>query len=547
MRDNRQKWQFYDHPSKPALDASDVRYWKNSLSKLLKVGIEFEFNLPKQSGFCKGNNVQCPCIHIEDGCWKECINYKKCAETPCYDTCKNYKASCKPEDCKTCKDYKLNCLGVMCVEFVSVCFTCTKFDKNCETCSKRYNPEKDPRNIRQLLINELKPNQHYGKVSKSGVVQITTDGSLQGDKGVEIITIGRRIDYWEFFNMSKSIIDKSIKLGAYLNERTGSHMHVLASYQEDSHSNEMEKEMPEVILANFHQLCRRYQNAITWMTMALGDPNHMTRWEKFRVSVLGISPVRKNMQAVRNDVSSHSGGSDGGKYGWVNYNKIKFCDNGDKITRFHIEMRAADSTLCPSWYAAIACMYYALVIKAVEISRYGLLKIGDEDWMIKAEKMKNIILNNCGDYSETNPRVSNTERVLDYKDYFIEESLDLVRQLKGILLKLGPAYDVLSKIASRPVSLRLIEGGKWEDIERDLAVEISEAGQIEIIMDEIVDLRIIEDCKTSKEWVSEVSKMLEKESKELAVTNGDIEKYIDVKTREGDLIWSDSIGSMIAL
>lgn len=546
MKDNRDKWQFFEHPAKPALNGQETRYWKNTMSKLLKVGIEFEFNLPKQYGACKGGNIQCPCIHMEEGCWRNCTFINKCKSTPCYDTCAVKKSSCKPEDCESCNKYKFECLGIVCVDFVSSCFTCAKFERNCDTCSKRYDPDRDPNNIRQILMNELQPNRNYGKVSKSGVVEITKDGSLRGDKGVEVITIGRRVDFWEFYNMSKSIIDKATALGAYLNERTGSHMHILASYQ-DGISNEMEKDMPEIILANFHQLCRRYQNAMTWMTMALGDPNHMTRWEKFRVSVLGISPFRKTMNMVRSEIASHSGGSDGGKYGWVNYMRVYFNEQSGNIQRFHVEMRAADSTLSPTWYAAIACMYYALVIKAIDISRYGLLKVGDDDWAKKAHKMKEVILNNCGEYSDSNPRVSNTRHLLEYTDYFIEESLDLIKQLKGTLLKLGPAYDILLKIASRPASLRLIDGSTWNDIEKSLAVEIKDEDQIEIAMDEVVELRIIEDCKSTEEWINEVHRMFNKEEKDLSITKEHIRTYIESKLREGEIIWSESVGSMVII
>jgi len=445
--------------------------------------------------------------------------------------------------CKGCGNYKLSCLGTSCVEFISRCFICRDFGKNCKTCPKKYDPKQDPKNVRQLLHDELRPSQHYGKVGSSGVVDITMDGSLLGDKGVEIITIGRRVDFWEFYTMSKRILDRAVDLGAYLNERCGLHMHLLASYYEaDRGINEMEKDMPEIILANFHQLCRRYQNAMTWMTMALDDPNHMTRWEKFRVSVLGISPVTKDMKIVIDEVARNAGGN---KYGWVNYNRVRF--NGDKISRFHVEMRVPDETLCPSIYAALACMFYALVIKAIEISRYGLLKVGEEEWLKKAKKMKDAIMNNCSDW-DNKDRFSHTEKAFDYKEDYITESLDLVDQLKGILLKLGPAHDILVKLAEQPVALRRIDGEKWEDIEKDLKVEINESDQTELKLNEIIDLRIIEDCKTMAEWITEVSKVV-KEDKDIdqKVTDEDIELFVNGRIREGEVIWSDSIGSIIAI
>ena len=78
-RDNRDKWTFYRHPSKPVIEAADARYWKSMLHKILKIGLEFEFNLPSKNGTCKGDNNACPCKHMADNeCWKECVRTKEC-------------------------------------------------------------------------------------------------------------------------------------------------------------------------------------------------------------------------------------------------------------------------------------------------------------------------------------------------------------------------------------------------------------------------------------------------------------------------------------
>jgi len=547
MRDNREKWRFYNHPSKPRLKGHEVRYWKEAMQKLLKVGIEFEFNLKELKGTCKGDNIQCPCIHIEEGCWQECSVIESCQKDRDIATCANQKPECKKELCKDCPDYKFACIGITCVDFVSKCLVCDLFEKNCDVCPKRYDPKKDPEHIRQTLQDELQPSRSYGKVSHSGVVSITKDGSLLGDKGVEIITVGRRVNYWEFYNMSKKIIDKAVDLGAYINERTSTHMHVLTSYYDegDSYINEMEKPLPQIVLANFHQLCRRYQNALTWITMALDDPNHMTRWEKFRVSILEMSPVMKNMPEVVRTIAGHSGGSGGGKYGFVNYNKCKF--NGNDIENFHVEFREAEATLCPTWHAAIACLHYAMVIKAVEISRHGMLKIGSESWLREAKEMKSIILNNCPrDWSED--RLSDTSKVLDNAEYFIDSSLELVGQLKNILIKMGPAYDILVKIAERPAALRRIDGKSWKEIEEDLKVKPTESDRIDRTLGEIIDLRIIDDCKDQKEWISAVVNCVrEDNNSDIDINEKVIQKYIDTKMREGEMIWSESIGCMLSI
>ena len=246
---------------------------------------------------------------------------------------------------------------------------------------------------------------------------------------MEVVTVGRRIDYLEFFKMCKKIIDESVKRGAYVNQSCSIHMHVLAAnysklfdQQEKlgipKKVSELEREMPEIILANFHQLCRRYQNAITWLTMGLDDPERMTRWEKFRVSVLEISPVVASMSEVKEKVRVHAGGN---KYGWVNYNFVDFGNSGD-VSRLHIELRTMDGILSPSIVASVACLYYALMIKAVEISKYGLLEVGDKAWMDQAKQAKKAILNNMKDYKEGD-RWGSTKNIMKYRDVYIRESI----------------------------------------------------------------------------------------------------------------------------
>jgi len=479
---------------------------------------------------------------MNEDCWKGCANTKTCASLPVSEmsfyTCASKTADCAKEACPTCTKYKFKCIGITCVDFVSYCFICDKYAKSCEKCDKRYIPEQDPKLIRDKLYIDFAPTRRYGKVNSSGVVDIKTDGSLLGDKGAEIITIGRRVDYWEFFKMTQAILKKMMAAGAFINERTGSHMHVLTSYI-DREINELERPMPQIIVANFHQLVRRYQNALTWMTIALETPKHMTRWEKFRVSVLNITPVTRDMAKVRDEVHHESGGN---KYGFINYDNMVF-DNNNDVTCFHVEFREADSTMCPSYYAALACLHYAFVVKAVEISRHGLLKVGDEAWMKKAVAMKNVILNGTGNWDSN--RLSDTSKLLDNKDYFIEEAMDLVRQMKGILIKIGPAYDVLKRLAKRPVALRRIEGDSWEQIESDLAVHMSETDIIHTKISELIDLQIITDCKDIDEWIKEVKNVFSEER--LDFPKEHIHSHVESRIREGQIIWSTSLGCPIAI
>lgn len=563
MRNQKDKWAFYKMPSRPPISTAEAAYWKNMLSRILKVGVEFEFNLPeKKNGNCKGESSTCPCklLAPESACWQQCINIAGChAVVRSVETCENATEVCDGSECAACQHFKPKCVGILCSNFISYCYVCEKFDRDCMKCQFRYDPNKNPENIRKELCEFLKPSKTYGVINPSGVHSITTDGSLLGQKGAEIVTIGRRVDYWEFYKMCKNIIDSAVSRGAYVNERCSMHMHLLASYygklvpmpnQQSGipdRVSEMERDMPEIILANFHQLVRRYQNAMTWMTMGLDDPKRMTRWEKFRVSVLEISAVTEKMDAVAKRVASNAGGK---KYGWANYNNVEFSRDGS-IRRFHVEMRAADFLQSPSAAAALACLYYALALKAVEISRYGLLEVGDESWMAQAKEVKKAILNNMKDYGEGD-RFGDTSRIHKYQEILIGESLDLVRQMKSILIRIGPAYEVLEKLAERPIALRRCDGESWEKIEKDLEVLINQEGRLEIALSEIITLNQVAECNSLEEWTNAVGQVL-RENPEMglgpdnAELENNIQSYIEKRREEGELVWSKKIGAPILI
>jgi len=562
MRNNKEKWSFYNLPSRPDLTSEEVMYWKNALKKIIKVGLEFEFNLPeKKNGSCKGGSVTCPCIdlHNDSSCWQQCINRESCSKAKTkIDECINRAETCEESDCEECEHFSIDCSGIMCSNFVSFCYICSEFKTECTGCKYKFDPNKSPDSIRQKLMEELQPNNSYGQVTNSGVHSITTDGSLLGKKGAEIITVGRRVDYWEFYKMAKNIIDRAVSRGAYLNERCSTHMHVLASYYSKvvpnpekygvpPKVNEMEKDMPEIILANLHQLVRRYQNAMTWMMMGLDETERMTRWEKFRVSVLPVSAVMLHMREVKEEVSKIAGGN---KYGWINYNQVEFGDNG-MVRRLHVEFRAADGMLSPSAVAAIACMYYALIIKAVEISRYGVVEVGDNIWMEQTQKIKSHLLNNMKGYQDGD-RFGNTKNLHKYYDILVGESLELVQQLKAILINVGPAYEVLEKLAEKPIALRRCDGQTWDQIEKDLEVIVNSEGKIDIALSEIITLNQVSECKDLDEWITSVSTVLRNDQlMKLDDDDDSLEKsvlsFIEKNREDGKIMWSSRIGSPIMI
>ena len=530
------QWTFFQVPGQKALASEDVRYWKNNLFKILKAGLEFEFNLPNRKGSCKGTSHLCPCIHLKvKDCWSVCLNTENCK--------KEFGDA-----------FDAKCAKQMCSGFSMACAECNDFQLDCETCEHRYDPDSDPNIIREKLREKLEPSHHYGRISKTGVHDIVTDGSLLGgdgkEKGAEVITTGRRVDYWEFYKMISQIINESMDRGAYMDERCSIHIHLLASYYDnvsgplkgvEASMSELERPLPQIILSNFHQLCRRYQNAITWMSCGLNEKQHLTRWEKFRVSILDTSPVHMSMQEIIQVMTERSN-KKRGKYGWVNYMFTEFDGNND-LTKFHVEMRSLDGILVPSAVTAMTCLFYSLFIKAIEISRYGLLEVGNKEWMAQSQNIKDRLMNGMGGWDSY--RVSDNSMLTnDDIDVMTFECTDLINQLKHILLRFDPAYDVLEKLAYKPVAVRRCDGDSWKDIEEQLKIEMPEETKIEKALAELIDVRRFTKCESEEDWTIKVVAAVVEET-EGEGNPDNVKEVIRNNKNGGEYLWSDNLGTML--
>lgn len=519
-------WTFFNLPNSRALTYSEVNYWKTNLDRILKAGVELELNLKKSKGRCKGNFIACVCESLrQSNCWQECANMATCAVE------------------------KEACIGISCSNFVPKCETCDNYTISCLTCEHRFDPTIDPDSVRASLRKELHPSRHYGKVSKYGVHDIVCDGSLLGageeGKGLEVITTGRRVDFWAFHKMLSSIITRASSRGAYVNERCSVHIHMLASYYDGPFKvSEFEQPLPNIVLLNLHQLCRKYQNAITWMAAALNSPNYMTRWEKFRQSVLGVSPLSHYPFQKVIDVLADKTGKPGGKYAWVNYMFLDFKQDSNDINKFHVEFRVMDGNKSASCITAFVCLFYAMIIKAVELSRYGIMEVGNANWMKQSLRVKETLLNNCPEGWKAPHRYSRTMLTQDIMTILKEEAMELLYHLKHILSRMGPAYDVLEQLAHKPAAIMRIEGKSWEEIEDVLSSPEPEDSELEAFVNKQIDLRQIVKYENEHKWLEELSRRV---AKRLKYSHEDVVALVETRKCEGTYIWASKLGSFIKL
>jgi hypothetical protein len=555
---------FYDNV-KP-LSITEYKFWRKLLPKVLKIGAELEFNLKRTSGNCKGYRTSCICEKyvgaiVNNSCGHQCIfldkEENKCAlNIQSRFNCANNTSICQNSNCHICDKFELNCCPNQCTNYTSKCLLCDTIRTKCLTCPDRYNPSKTPDRIRQDAGIQLEATQNFGFVGETGVLQVVADGSLL-NRGLEIPTVGRRLDFETFKNMFKTIIDVAKTSGGYVDDRCSFHIHILNEYytkvnnrngasrhpDSDSHLNftSFEKNMSNIVLTNILQLWRKYELSFFWLSCGLPYEDKITRWEKFRISMLPYSPILMSFQEIKQSLYN--------KVGKNRYGSLNIANTKTDGSRLHLEFRVCDMILSPSYMAAMCTLFYALILKAVDISCCGLLNVEDKEWIRKETTIKNSFVN--GADREYGPnRSSDSSTLYKHKDYLISKTNELLDMLSPILAGFEPAETVLRKVANKPVAFRLLDimhlySGDKEiqamnkyNIENELCEKETQLDIISTSLLKTIALGKVRQCNTAADWVTEISQ-------EQNIPSITIEEHINLLSSDGTIYWNKNIGSYL--
>jgi hypothetical protein len=398
----------------------------------------------------------------------------------------------------------------------------------------------------------LRPTGDVMKVGESGALEVKKDGSLLHNGGIEVPTVGRRVHWNSFYRMCKEIVDPIVARGGYVNERCGQHYHLLAGYfgtgapsgMRSSSISELEIPMPEIILANFHQLHRRYETALFWIMSGGEAMETLTRWAKFRQPIRHYSAMQSSMHKIMKELADNiPGGGSGtaGKYASCSYFFCKF-DQAGQVSTLHIENRIADGCLSPAVIAAWGMLIYAMMLKAVRLSQYGVMEMGNREYAEELEEASQHIVNGQNrDYG--GHRSGDTGGIGPYIPFLRDTSRELVQLLKSELGSMGPSFDILMQLADRPCSLRRAQGDSWEDIENELNPQSREENSdnrylIESEVAEIVDLTGIVECENQDIWIEEVAANIDQPPPVVA-------EIVAQLLSSGRYRWSDVVGALI--
>lgn len=550
---------FQQKSSRPPLTREQCGYWLDHLAKILKIGTEFEINLPEPTANLTNDDTT-KCAHSQNVCVTDCVNLETCLVDRHPTFCQTRhsgeflgeKFQCPAENdadtqaCKECPAWALLCRGLDCAMHTPFCTVCPSFTRAGQQAIEKSDIRRDAESVRREMRELLNPTGNLGDVGQ-GALEVKKDNSLQHNGGIEIPTVGRRVHWNSFYKMCKSIIDPIVNRGGYVNERCGQHFHILAGYfnkEVNQKITELEEPLPEIILANLHQLHRRYELAMFWIMSTGEDQDSLTRWARFRQPIYRFSALRNKMSQVQSDLAQNiicmGGTPQNGKYASVAYHFCEFTPQGDAST-FHIENRIADGCLSPAVITAWAMLTYALVLKAVRLSQYGIMEVGDQDFANEVKKVQPHLIDG-EKRSWDGSRLANTSGIGPFIPFLKEISREMVQLLKSELGNLGPSFSILAELAEKPVSLRRIEGDSWEKIENDLYGPDSKVESAvypnEDVVRELIDLAGIVECQDVDSWIEEVSANLGQNPEDVA-------SVVHNLLASGRYRWSDDIGALI--
>ncbi|MDM8542092.1 hypothetical protein QUF90_13475 [Desulfococcaceae bacterium HSG9] len=314
--------------------------------------------------------------------------------------------------------------------------------------------------------------------------------------GVEVQIIGRHPHWNALCKQYRLAVTPLVERGIRMRPTCGLHYHLLGTGLAES--------VPEIILANLWNMARKFAPGLKYITSGGASMQGLCRRRQHNAHLefMRQSPLNRNMRQIQlnlknsMDVPEHQN--------FFNLEHVRF-DDDDAIRTFHIEFRFADGDLAPVSITAKTFLFLAMLLKAVEISKFGLLHVGKiREWNRKKELM-NMISNNNGKLA-TSDTSAITPTVLDE---YRNNAAEMLNFLKSIFLILdNPAEIVLQELCQCPVSLRRTRGDDWAKIEKDLyqlVLPLSSYDELDHKIIKVIELGLVQGASEMEEWLKQAA------------------------------------------
>ncbi len=371
----------------------------------------------------------------------------------------------------------------------------------------------------------LSPSKEMNRLGRLGVFDVVKEHC-----GVEVQIIGRHPHWDMLLQQYQQIVRPLLEKRVRMRPTCGLHFHLIGIGLAES--------IPEIVLANLWNMARKYAPGLKFLTSGGDSWQGLCRRRQHNAhqEFMRQSPVSQSMKDIQVnlkkslDVPEHQN--------FFNLEHLRFDENGT-ISRFHIELRFPDGDLCAISIAAKTFIFLAMLLKSVEISKFGLLHVGRIHEWNRKKLLMDLISNNDGMLSTSDTSDITRELIQEYR----EIAGQLLKFLKNIFIILDcPAEIVLQELAERPISLRRIDGGDWQKIDADLYNLIKPERVLDDLdyrIIKIIELGLVEEMGSFEEWL-----------KMTAIRSGAPRETIRERVegyKHREPIWDQELGRMVFL
>ncbi len=376
--------------------------------------------------------------------------------------------------------------------------------------------------LEKELTAELKPSQDMNNLGRLGVFDISKEHC-----GIEIRVIGRHPHWDAQVHQYRQIMAPLWRNKVRMRPTCGLHFHLLGVG--------LSEPVPEIILANLWNIMRRYGPGLKFLTSGGESTAALCRRRQHNAhqefmrrgpESLTVAEIQQHLKKSF-DVPEHQN--------FFNLEHLRFNDKGE-ISTFHVEFRFPDGDLSPLSITAKVFLFLVMMLKAVEISKFGLLHVGKTSQWQRKKELLDLISNNDGKLA-----TSDTAACLPYLDEYRQNASSLLRFLKSIFILLdNPAELILQSLAESPISLRRHRGLDWQQIDQELqglvgSEEKMDEGDYKLC--KIIEMGLVEQKEDFQSWLVSAAYLCNCPPEEVSKR---LEKY-----ERRNPIWSQKLGCMV--
>ena len=387
------------------------------------------------------------------------------------------------------------------------------------------------------LVEALQPTKDLTNLGQYGVLDVVSEHC-----GIEIQIIGRQPYYPALMEQYHAILDPLVAQGVRARPTCGLHYHTLTIG--------LSEPVPEIILANVWNLTRRYAPNLRFLTSAGSSGESLCRRRNYtsHLEMVKLTPGVMSMIQIQRHLRDSKRVPE--HQNFLNLEHVTFDDDG-AVLDFHLEFRFPDADLSPTSIVAKMFLFLSILLKAVEMSQYGVIHVGRvREWRRKVELL-DMLSNNDG-----NLATSDTSRITpEIIDELRAGCRELLELLKPVFVRFArasgegseehPAFEVLSLLAETPLSLLRASGRSWSEIEQLLSERAAITSGNEWDKSDRRLIRAIELAELTGHTAPEAWKW--EAARELFLTPQELEKRLERLDSWRGLKWDAGLGTMVFL